>query len=122
MLVVRRQQMQTLAGGLVEDPRAPLRAHARSEFADELADVDDARLDRFLDWVTAEAARYGFVALRDVLGFLNLTLVYGEGFLSRPELGWMVAGLTNPEVTSPSERLRLVYVEALSRAGSNDHG
>lgn len=116
MLTIRDAQMQIFEGLRGGSPREVMRRHVRAQFSRELAEIDEARLERFLDRVTAEAGRYGLHRLEALLRFVNLSVVYGEGFLARPELRWMTVMLQGPARADADERMKRVYEEALRRA------
>ncbi|MDB4932681.1 MAG: hypothetical protein JWM10_5165 [Myxococcaceae bacterium] len=116
MLIIRDVQLQALR----RPPRVPAatlcREHLRAHFGERLGGVDDGALARFVERATREAGGYDLTELRDLLLFLNLSVVYGEGFLAHPALRWVRAALLDASVGAPSERMRQAYDEVLRRA------
>lgn len=116
MLIIRDSQLRVFEEAQRSALVDRLIEHTQTHLAARVADVDDARLRAMLDRVARDAARLGLTALRDVLLFTNLSVVYGEGFLGLREHAWMRDALADARVSSPSERLRLLYQEALRRS------
>lgn len=114
-LTIRPAQMQAL--GLA--PRAgfhrQMAEHLRVHFPAECAALSDAAILAHIESVLNDAARWKLGSLQDQCRFLNLSIVFKAGFDTNPALPWIYEMLSNADVPSPSQRLSLLYDEALRR-------
>lgn len=93
----------------------------RLTFPEATASLDDGRLEELVAQAQARAESYGLTSDADRARFLNLAAVFGWDFDQDPERGWMQAMLTDPAVSSPSERLRLLAAACVRRLEIEEH-
>lgn len=115
MLVIRNEQLAAFDVVAQRQALGELRLHARAHFAVLLRDVPDERLELVLRRLVAAARLRGLERMAEVLLFVNLGIVLGEGFLSRPELSWMQQMMNDSSLGSPRQRIRRVHAEAVKR-------
>jgi hypothetical protein len=115
MLTIRAEQMkafEAITGRVfIENMMAHLRAH----FPSETRGIDVKGLRERIQRELVSAARFGIVAENDVSLFLNLSMLFGEGFIDAPERVWARDYLTDREVPDAGIRMNRLYDGAIAR-------
>jgi FAD/FMN-containing dehydrogenase len=115
VITIRNAQLAAFDEAALQRSIGGISAHVRKHFTALLAGVPQERLDRALRRIVAEAGSRGLQRTDEVLLFVNLSMVFGEGFTQRTELTWMQQILNDPALRSPRERIRRVHAEAVRR-------
>jgi hypothetical protein len=113
MLTIRAAQMAKLGEWRRKQRLMQWREELRGQFPDETASMSDSELLAAMNSSAARAAEYGIESAEDVYRFLSLGLCLGWSFDA--DQSWVRAMLTDPQVLSPSHRLRNVYGECIRR-------
>lgn len=96
-------------------------ARLRAAFPAATAALDDIQLLESVTQTRLRAESYGLASDADLARFLNLAVVFGWDFDHDPERTWMRRMLTDPTISSPSERLRLLTAAAIRRLEIEEH-
>lgn len=115
MLTIRDEQIHLLGERRREAFLVEMCAHLRRHFAVELEHLSAAQLRAEVIAAARDAEEFGLETRRDLCRYLSLCAVFGWDFPQREEHAWMQAALTDPRVSQPSERLRLLAAECLYR-------
>jgi hypothetical protein len=119
MLTIRWQQLGAFCQQARESFVALALAHVRRFFGDECARLEPDELREVVDAGIRRAARYGVVAERDVLSFLNVMFVFGRTF--DQELDWARDILVDPEIRGGDMRM-MELSRAATRHASEAEG
>lgn len=121
MLVIRALQLASLAEAERERGAAAMCEALRELFSGRLAGLDVRELAAHVARVLDRAAAYGLRAERDCARFLNLAVVLGWDFDTRPENAWMQTMLKDPETSVPADRLGRLIAEVIYQAECDEH-
>src|SRR5579872_367503 len=114
MLVIRKAQLDVLGDAARRSALEVVQQHVRRYFADLMEDFTDEELYTLLSRISLECEQRGILGMRSLILFTNLSLVYGRGFLDRPEQAWMKEMLLDGKAGQPAEQLRKIYEKAMS--------
>ena len=121
VLRIRTDQIATLASSRAATFRQSMLRHIRTHFPAATASFDDHQLEALVSTTIARARRYDLVSEADVCRFLNLAATFGWEFDGDTECAWMQAMLTDPEISAPGDRLRLLVDESVRRLRVHEH-
>ncbi|HVC61000.1 MAG TPA: hypothetical protein VND19_11655 [Acetobacteraceae bacterium] len=111
MLNIRGDQMEVFRRIALDRFVKRMNAFLSANFPESKATGDTAWIEREL----VAARRFGLSRQNDLRDFLSLGMVYGEGFIDRPEHRWMAACLSDPTVPDPHQRMQRLYAAAILR-------
>ena len=114
MWLIRNAQLAVFDKEALRQAILSMRVHVRTHFKELLREVPDERLFAVLSRVVGDARAQGLVRLSEVLLYVNLSMVFGEGFLDRTELPWM-REIMNEAGSAPRDRIRKLHAEAVKR-------
>jgi hypothetical protein len=114
MLIIRKQQIETLEVHAREKFIRVMRRHLGNAFPDQCASLGEEGLRARIESGMAKAEAFGLLAEQDVAGLIHFTFEAGADFDQRPELEWAVAVLRDAE-PAPSERVDRLFAEWASR-------
>jgi hypothetical protein len=121
-LIIRKVQMDVVRDELRSRLVKTVTVHARECFPEECAAMGEEQLLHRMEDAAAAAARWGLGSPQDVCRFVNLSMILGPGFDSDPKLKWIYEMLSDAGVPSRSQRLSLVYAEAVRRLRAGGQG
>ena len=121
MLTIRREQMAALGERRSKDFERFMLRHLRECFPRALDALGDGDALVLIHDTLERARRYDLRSEADGCRFLNLAASFGWDFELRPERAWMLAMLRDPDVSSPSQRLRILVDECVHRARIESH-
>lgn len=116
MLIIRTSQLERFSSERRCQFSIDMCRHLRAQFHDALWPLDEAGLLELVDRALTRAWGYGLHTERDCTRFLNLAVVHGWDFEQQPQHGWMRALLTDPQVSSPSQRLHRLVDQCIYRS------
>lgn len=114
MLTLRPEQMTALRRVRHDDFLARLRRHVETHFPDAVRGLGREGLRRTLTERLRRGRHHGFETERDLVKWVNLTFVLGEGFDRDPELPWAARILGNLDI-GPTLKINRLYLAALER-------
>jgi hypothetical protein len=117
VFTIRDEQLSAFQVAMEADFVARLEQHLRKHFSGECADLG-LRLGGHLRKAMALARRAGLESERDLCKYASLTLLCGLHFATDSSRAWMGRMLEDESVSSPSERLDLLYAETVRRLRS----
>jgi hypothetical protein len=103
-MVIRSDQMGTLADSSRSRANSELAAYARRRFPTRFADTQEEVLLKIADEVRTRAAAEGFEREDHVSTFLDLTVMYGSNF---PQSDWAAPVLSNASLDAERKMLSL---------------
>ena len=115
MLIIRDAQMAVFRAPQHQRFIDAMCKHLRDTFPEEMAPFDDNTLKLKVSQTLKRAAGYGLTSKQDSCRYLNLAATYGWEFDQNPQQQWMHHYLTDPQVTSTSERLNLLVDQCIYR-------
>lgn len=115
MLVIRKEQMDTLHAQSAERFVQRMALFLREQFAEETTTCSDEALRHRIRRELESAGGFGLISERALCSYLNLVTMYGEGFLERDENRWMVDYLTDPAVQDPDQRMHRLYLAVIKK-------
>ena len=89
--------------------------YLRKQFSEETAAYSDKTLRARIRNELTGARRFHLISERALCYFLNLSIIYGEGFIDREDALWMQDYLTDPDVPDPNERMYRLYQAVIKR-------
>ena len=106
MLTIRQAQMRALQKAswsrlIVE--------HVYECFPDKCKGLTRTEVRQFTERAAAQARKYGFSTLTDVQQFVDLAMVLGENFESRPEFSWTLEILNEKDPAKVAFRATWLY-------------
>lgn len=118
MLTIRANQLAVFAEQAEDDFIARMIRLLRHCFADAAASLDARGAEALAGHVRRElldARSFGLVSERDIASYINLSMVYGAGYVRQAPNGWMQAMLQDPEVPNPSARIHRLLAASRKR-------
>ncbi len=115
MLIIRREQIAVFEKQAEERFIDKMVLHLRTQFPEETATYDDIILRTRIRSELTGAKRFEVVSERSSCYYLNLSIVYGEGFIDLEDNLWMQDYLTDDEVPDVDDRMDRLYQAAIKR-------
>ena len=118
MQTIRRIQLDALALARFRSFVERMCRHLRTEFGEEVGEMNEAELRHAVESGISRARAYGLRSAQDLCRFLNLCAVFGWEFDEDESLREV---LTDDAVENASVRLRRVYARCLRRLEVEEH-
>ena len=115
MLTIRREQMIVFKKQAEERFIDRMVLYLRKQFSEETAAYSDKALRARIRNELTGAKRFHLISERAICYYLNLSIMYGEGFMDREDALWMRDYLTDPDVPDPSERMYRLYQAVIKK-------
>jgi hypothetical protein len=115
MLTIRKEQIDIFKIQAEERFIDKMILHLRKQFPEETATYDDMVLRTRIRNELTSARGFQLVSERSICYYLNLSIMYGEGFIELEDNLWMKDYLTDTEVPDPDERMNRLYRAAIKR-------
>lgn len=114
MLILRDEQIEALERDRLARFRRFARKHLEKHFAPELVGRSQQEIEAIIRRGIRLGRTYGVREEWAWLKLIDLLVVFGADFESRPDFGWVRDILRDRRVGSPERRVRLLMREALA--------
>jgi hypothetical protein len=88
----------------------------KAHFPARVSGLTPEELEKTARDLIASAETYEFTTQEAVWQYSSLVMKYADGLTWHPEMSWLEKQLRDPAISSPSERIKRVYVELESRS------
>ena len=115
MLTIRKGQFDVIRKDRDRILAQELIGELQANFPEETRGQKDSELGEHICKAFAQARRYGLQGKRDLVRFVNLTVLFGLGWDEQKETLWMHETLIEDNGEGPSEKLQWLVVYCVHR-------